>query len=132
MTRPDVWTLLSAPTVDLLGWTLLRFLWQGGLVAALLAGALWALRRHAPRTRCAVSLAALVGLLALPVATGMLLNERAGKERPDAALAAAEAPAPADAPRGGPPPRAGRLRLPAVGLGDRGRRPERVPDGGRE
>ena len=93
MTMPDVWTLLSTPIVDLLGWTLLHFVWQGALVAALLAGALWALRRHAPRTRYAVSLAALAGLLALPVATGVLLSTTAGSERPAAALAVAEAPA---------------------------------------
>ncbi len=93
MTMPDPWTLVSTPTVDLLGWTLLHFVWQGALVAALLAGALWALRRHAPQVRYAVSLAALGGLLALPVATGALLSKTAGSERPDAALAVAEAPA---------------------------------------
>lgn len=93
MTMPDVWTLLSAPIVDLLGWTLLHFVWQGALVAVLLAAALWALRRHAPRTRYAVSLAALAGLLALPVATGVLLSKTAGSERPAAALAVADAPA---------------------------------------
>lgn len=33
MTMPDVWTLLSTPIVDLLGWTLLHFVGQGALLS---------------------------------------------------------------------------------------------------
>lgn len=75
MTMPDLWTLASAPTVDLLGWTLLHVVWQGALLAALLAGALRLLRHHTPRVRYAVSCAALLGLLALPVGTALFLSE---------------------------------------------------------
>jgi beta-lactamase regulating signal transducer with metallopeptidase domain len=84
MTMPDLWTLLSAPTVERLGWTLLHVVWQGALVAALLAGALRALRRHGPRVRYAASLAALVALLALPVTTGVLLHDPVGPVSPAA------------------------------------------------
>lgn len=84
MTMPDLWTLLSAPAVDLLGWTLLHVVWQGALVAALLAGALWALRRHGPCVRYAMSLAALGALLALPVTTGVLLHDPVGSRAPTA------------------------------------------------
>jgi len=74
MTMPSLWSLLHAPTVELLGWTLLHFVWQGALVAAVLAGALYLLRTHSPRVRYVVSCAALLGLLALPVGTGVVLN----------------------------------------------------------
>ena len=33
MTMPDVWTLVSTPIVDLLGWTLLHFVGQGALLS---------------------------------------------------------------------------------------------------
>ena len=84
MTMPDFWTFLSAPTVELVGWTLVHVVWQGALVAALLAGALWALRRHGPRVRYAASLAALGALLVLPVATGVLLHDPVGSGAPPA------------------------------------------------
>ena len=74
MTMPDLWMLGSSSTVDLLGWTLLHVVWQGALLAALLAGALYLLRHHTPRVRYAVSCAALVGLLALPVGTSLFLS----------------------------------------------------------
>ena len=40
--------LLSEPFAQTLGWTLLHFVWQGGLVALLLIIALRVLRRHDP------------------------------------------------------------------------------------
>lgn len=76
MTMPDLWSVLHAPLVELLGWTLLHFVWQGVLVAAVLAGALYLLHNHSPRVRYVVGCAALLGLLALPVGTGMVLSER--------------------------------------------------------
>lgn len=81
MTMPDFWTMLSAPPVHLLGWTLLHFVWQGALVAALLAGALRLFRTHPPRVRYVVSMAALVTLIALPVATTGVLSGHLGQER---------------------------------------------------
>jgi len=72
---PELWSLLSVPAVELLGWVLLHFVWQGALVAGVLAGTLVLLRGHAPSVRYAVSCAALAGLLVLPVGTGLLLSE---------------------------------------------------------
>lgn len=60
---------LHHPAVDQVGWVLVHFIWQGTLVGLALAGALYLLRRHAARVRYAVSLAALVGMLGLPLAT---------------------------------------------------------------
>ncbi len=74
MTMPSLWSLLHAPTVELLGWTLLHFVWQGALMAAVLAGALHLLRHHPPRVRYAVGCVALLGLLALPIGTGVVLS----------------------------------------------------------
>jgi beta-lactamase regulating signal transducer with metallopeptidase domain len=75
MTMPDLWSVLHAPPIELLGWTLLHFVWQGILVAAVLAGALYLLRTHSPRVRYVVGCAALLGILALPVGTGMVISE---------------------------------------------------------
>ncbi len=61
--------LLSEPFAQTLGWTLLHFVWQGGLVALLLAVALRVLRRHAAPVRYAVACGALLLLLALPILT---------------------------------------------------------------
>lgn len=74
MTLPSLWSLLDASLVERLGWILLHFVWQGGLVAAALAGALYLLGDHSPRVRYAVSCAALFGLLALPLGMGVVLS----------------------------------------------------------
>jgi hypothetical protein len=90
MTMPDLWTLPSAPTIDLLGWTLLHVVWQGALLVAVLAGALYLLQTHSPRVRYAVNCAALLGLFALPVGTGLALaraGERVGAAGPAVARA---------------------------------------------
>ena len=65
--------LLSEPFAQTLGWTLLHFVWQGGLVALLLAIALRVLRRHAAPVRYAVACGALLLLLMLPMITLGLL-----------------------------------------------------------
>ena len=81
------------PTVDLLGWTLLHFVWQGALLAALLAGVLHLLQNHTPRVRYAVSCVALLGLFALPVGTSVLLIEQEASVEQQAAATVAVAPA---------------------------------------
>src|SRR5439155_9046249 len=48
-------------------WALTHFLWQGAVVALLLAVALRVLRRHTPATRYAVSCLALLLIAAAPV-----------------------------------------------------------------
>jgi len=57
--------LLTNPAIQTLGWTLIHFLWQGALVAILLACANILIRRRTANTRYAVGehrLAAVAGL----------------------------------------------------------------------
>ena len=94
-TLPEFWSLLQSPGPTLVGWTLLHFVWQGALMAALLAGVLHLLRRYPPQVRYAASSAALLGLLLLPIGTGLLLSERNGsveRESPSATITEMEAP----------------------------------------
>ena len=64
---------LSEPFAQPMGWTLLHFVWQGGLVALLLAVALRTLHRHSAQVRYAVACGALLLLVALPIITLSLL-----------------------------------------------------------
>jgi beta-lactamase regulating signal transducer with metallopeptidase domain len=57
-----------------LGWTLLHFLWEGALIAFLLAGALAFLRRGSSRSRYAASCAAMVLMLTCASATFLELT----------------------------------------------------------
>src|SRR5215468_10703854 len=63
-------TLLNQPWTERLGWTLLHFLWQGTLLAALyaLARAL-AGDRISARARYAIACASLLAMTAAPAAT---------------------------------------------------------------
>ena len=58
--------LLSEPMMAAAGWTLLHFLWQGALVAALVAVARSALRNTSAQSRYLVGCAAMLALLVLP------------------------------------------------------------------
>jgi beta-lactamase regulating signal transducer with metallopeptidase domain/beta-lactamase class D len=60
--------------IQLLGWTLLHFTWQGTLVAILMGSALALLRRHSARARYTVAMIAMLLMLALPVATFLHLS----------------------------------------------------------
>ena len=93
MTMPDLWTLFDAPAISVWGWTLLHFVWQGALLAAVVAGALRLLHDHRPEVRYAVSCAALGGLLLLPVGTALVLS--------DGALSSFTGPVVVDASQGG-------------------------------
>lgn len=55
--------------VRALGWSLLHFLWQGAVVAALLAVALRVLRGHSARVRYALGCGALALMMLLPLVT---------------------------------------------------------------
>lgn len=57
------------PIAQHVGWALVHFIWQGFAVALLLAVALRLMKHHAPRARYVPAFAALLLLLALPVAT---------------------------------------------------------------
>jgi beta-lactamase regulating signal transducer with metallopeptidase domain len=61
-------------STNALGWTLLHFLWQGALIAGLLAGALAVLRHAGSRVRYAASCAALLLMLVCAVATFLELR----------------------------------------------------------
>src|SRR6185369_16115195 len=61
--------LLTKPLFQSLGWALVHFIWQGALVALLYAGLATLLRRRAANLRYSVACAAMLLMLALPVAT---------------------------------------------------------------
>jgi beta-lactamase regulating signal transducer with metallopeptidase domain len=61
----------TGPFAQAIGWTLLHLLWQGALVAGLLAAALPLLAGRSANLRYALSCAALVLIVALGVATGV-------------------------------------------------------------
>ena len=56
-------------TTQLIGWTLIHSLWQGGLIAVGLPALLWLTRRGASSTRYLLAIGALALMVALPVAT---------------------------------------------------------------
>lgn len=64
--------------VERLGWTLVHFVWEGALVAGLLALVLLATRRVASNLRYGLALSALVVLAALPFATFLALVPKSG------------------------------------------------------
>jgi beta-lactamase regulating signal transducer with metallopeptidase domain/peptidoglycan/xylan/chitin deacetylase (PgdA/CDA1 family) len=61
--------LFSQASFQALGWTLIHFIWQGALVAVLFAGLRLMLRGSQANARYALSCAAILLLLALPLAT---------------------------------------------------------------
>ncbi|HEV2736371.1 MAG TPA: hypothetical protein VGV85_16115, partial [Longimicrobiaceae bacterium] len=65
------------PVVRALGWALLHFVWQGALLAGLAALAMHLLRGRSPQARYAVGCAALLLMVAAPVATGFARYESA-------------------------------------------------------
>ena len=81
-------------TITALGWTLVHFLWQGAGIAALLAGARWALRKRSAEARYAAAMAAMLLMLASAATTFIYLQpgDIAGPR-----AAAAPGPAPAQA-----------------------------------
>jgi len=62
------------PAVDRLGWTLLHFLWQGAVIAALFAVAQTGLRRRSSHARYWTGCLALALMLAAPVITFLALG----------------------------------------------------------
>jgi beta-lactamase regulating signal transducer with metallopeptidase domain len=69
----------TMPTVEALGWTLVHFLWQGALVALMLALARVALKRRTANLRYLASCGAMLLMLALPVITFVTLSSIAHK-----------------------------------------------------
>ena len=71
--------LLDAPAAGRLGWVLLHFLWQGCLVAALVACLLVILRRRRPVCRYAVACCALLLLVICPLVMYVFLLDASGE-----------------------------------------------------
>src|SRR5262245_41654703 len=70
----DPETLLAQPLVTALGWALIHFTWQGTFVALLLAIVMRVLRRRSTKARYAAACAALLSMLAAPLATMALMS----------------------------------------------------------
>lgn len=87
--------LLTYPFVRALAVALIHFVWQGAVVALLLALALTALRRSSPNARYAVACSGLMVLLVLPAATMLVLM--GGAPSADWAAAAVAPPAESEA-----------------------------------
>jgi beta-lactamase regulating signal transducer with metallopeptidase domain len=81
--------MLENSAVRRLAWALVAFLWQGTLVAAILACLGVVLRRRDPRARYAAGCAALLLMLVLPAATYVRHTEGAAPPLPGAGWAAA-------------------------------------------
>ena len=63
--------------IDVTGWTLLHFVWQGALLGLAVAGVLWLFRRRSAKARYAVASGGLAALLAVPVVTAAVLWQAA-------------------------------------------------------
>ncbi|HMJ86878.1 MAG TPA: M56 family metallopeptidase, partial [Vicinamibacterales bacterium] len=66
---------LNGPVAEAIGWALLHLIWQGAVVAAILAAVLALLDRRSANARYIASCAALALLLILGVATGVRAYE---------------------------------------------------------
>jgi uncharacterized protein (TIGR03435 family) len=62
------------PMIDVAGWTLIHFVWQGAAVAAIAGGLMWLLRHRPPEARYGVACAALIAMLAAPIITATTLS----------------------------------------------------------
>ena len=71
MNAIDQIRLLQEPAAQAIGWALLQFVWQGALVGALSAMALFALRRSAADVRYVVATIGLTLMLTMPVVTAV-------------------------------------------------------------
>src|SRR5262245_4697885 len=63
-----------APWIDVAGWTLLHFVWQGAVIAVVAAFGLRLLRLAAPHIRYTLASAAMATMLIAPVATAVRLS----------------------------------------------------------
>jgi len=84
--------VLGNPFFQRVGWALFAFLWQGTLVAALLAAADFTLRGKNATVRYAVGCGAMVLMLAMPLATFLRHRPEAGNHWSASAAQAAAAP----------------------------------------
>ena len=90
------------PSIDVAGWTLVHFVWQGAGIAAIAFVVLVLLRNRTPQTRYVVACAALLAMLVAPLVTIGVLSRssavtRAGASLPIPVQAGADAGAMPDA-----------------------------------
>jgi len=71
--------MLAQPMVETLGWTLIHFLWQGTLVALLLANVLTLLQRRAANLRYFIACTAMLLMLILPLVTIWMIGSPSPK-----------------------------------------------------
>src|ERR1051325_3103928 len=83
--------LLAKPIFQALGWALVHFIWQGALVAALYGVLSISLRRRAATVRYCAACAALALMVALPLATMLMMKQSPARAFDDAAGARAVA-----------------------------------------
>jgi len=105
--------LPAGPAVERLGWALVHFLWQGALVALLLAPVLALTRRRSAGARYLACCAALVAMAACPVATILWTAGRASARPVRQAVGRGEAAGGGKGLGGGKIP--GIIRCPGVG-----------------
>ena len=72
--------LLAKPIFQALGWALVHFIWQGAIVAILYAGVAAMLRKRAANVRYTVACAAMLLMLALPIATIFVISQSSKDE----------------------------------------------------
>src|SRR5690349_24763190 len=91
MSSPHPW--VEHPWLMHLGWSLVHFLWQGALVALVLAVVLRGLRRQSAEVRYAAACSAMILMATLPVFTFAALVHRANVSGIDILDRAADLPA---------------------------------------
>ena len=69
--------VLRTPSMVVLGWVLVHFLWQGMLVAIIVAVLLHATRRATAQTRYALAGGGMMVMLACPILTFIALSQHA-------------------------------------------------------
>jgi uncharacterized protein (TIGR03435 family) len=74
------------PWIDVAGWTLVHFLWQGAGIAAIAFVPLVLMRNRSPQVRYAVACVALVAMLAAPLATVGVLSRSSAVTAPGTSL----------------------------------------------
>src|SRR5436190_8136091 len=94
--------LLQQPVAQAIGWALIHFVWQGALIGALAALALFALRRSAADIRYVVAAIALALMATMPLVTGVqtwrsVTHARAASRSDAAVVSSVDSPAVPDA-----------------------------------
>src|SRR5207253_2815928 len=86
VTMSALGTLLSGPLAHAIGWALVHLLWQGILVASILAATLALMQRRSANARYLAACGALVLLLALGAGTAVHVYQPAVPEMPPGAV----------------------------------------------